>query len=90
VVGNLSWQQQNPRKQCGSVLGKDQVEIRKTFCTRGWQAWNRLPTAVVVAPSCWSSRSDWTMLADVGFEFWVVLRRARYWIQSFCVPSNSV
>lgn len=30
------------------------------------------------------------MLSGKGFEFWVVLCTARYWIQFFWVPSNSV
>ena len=35
--------------------------------------WHRLPRAEVTAPSCQSSRSVWTMLSDIPFEFWVVL-----------------
>jgi len=31
----------------------------------------------VTNPSCWSSRSIWTMLSDIGFDVWVVLCGAR-------------
>lgn len=48
----------NPRERCEAALGKDQLEIRKSFCNRGWQAWSRLHRAVVVAPSCWNSKSN--------------------------------
>ena len=38
-----------------------------------------------MASSCWSSRSIWTTLSDIGFEFWVVLCGARssfLWVPS--------
>ena len=42
------------------------------------------------APSRQSSRSIWTMLSDIGFEFWVALCGARSWTWwSLWVPSNS-
>ena len=36
---------------------------------RGWWAWNRLSRAVVMSPNCRSSRSIWTTLSDIGFDF---------------------
>jgi len=39
--------------------------------------WNRLPRAVVTAPGCQSSKSIWTILLDMGFEFLMVLYGAR-------------
>ena len=48
-------------------------------CTRGWWAWNGLPRAMGTALSCWSSRSVWTALSDIGFGFGMVLYGARSW-----------
>jgi len=45
---------------------------RERFFSKGQWAWNRYIRAVVMAPSCWSSKRIWTMLLDIGFEFWVV------------------
>jgi len=39
----------------------------------------RLHRAVVMAPSCQSSRSIRTMLSDICSDFWVVLHGARSW-----------
>ena len=40
-------------------------------------------------PKCWSSRNVWTVLSDIGFEFWVPLCGAGSWSQgSIRVPSN--
>jgi len=50
------------------VSGEGQLGVRERVCTRGW-AWNGLPRAVGMAPSCWSSRSVWTTLSDTGFDF---------------------
>jgi len=36
-------QRQGPREQCGAVSGEGNLGVRERFCTRGWQAWNRLP-----------------------------------------------
>lgn len=50
----------------------------------------RLPRAVVTALNCWSSRSGWTALSGIGFEFQVILCGAWHWTRwSFWVPSNS-
>ena len=48
------------RKQ--NLFNKHQMKQNAIF-------WNRLSRAVVVAPSCQSSRSIWTVLSDIGFEF---------------------
>jgi len=47
--------------------GRVMVGLRETFFTRGWWAWNVLPKAVVMAPSCQSSRSVGTVLSNTGF-----------------------
>ena len=36
---------------------KDGLGVRERFFTRGWWAWNRLPRAVVRAPTCQSAKS---------------------------------
>ena len=70
---------QGQREQHGAVLRRARLSIRERFFTRGWWAWNRLPRAVSVALSCWSSRSIRTMLSDVWFDFWVVQCGAGGW-----------
>ena len=77
------------RNGMGLCQGRVMLGVRKRFWTRGWQAHNRLPRAVGTALSCWSSRSIWTALSDIGFECWMVLYGARSWTQwSLLVPSN--
>ena len=49
--------------------GRVGLGIRKRFFTGGQWACSRLPRAVVVMPSCQSSRSIWTVLSDIGFDF---------------------
>ena len=66
----------------GNGLGEGQVGVRERFFARGWWAWNSLPGAVVMASSCWSSRSTWAMLSDIRFEYWVVLCGVRRWTES--------
>lgn len=51
------------------IQRKKMRDIRERFWTRGQWAWNRLPTAVGIAPSCQSSRSVWTAFSDKGFDF---------------------
>ena len=65
----------------GAASGESQVGVRKRFCTRGQWAWNWLSRAVIVALSCQSSRSIWTTLSDMGFEFCMVLCGGRSWTQ---------
>ena len=36
---------------------------------------------VVMAPSLIERKGVWTMLSDIGFDFWVVLCGARSWSQ---------
>lgn len=47
-------------------------ESKKSSGTSGWWASNRLPRAVVTAPSCWSLTVAGTTLSNIGFAFWVV------------------
>lgn len=67
----------NCTQQYRAESGEGQVGLRKRFFTRGQRAWNRLPRAIITAPSCQRSVSDQTTLSDVGFRFWVVLCGAR-------------
>lgn len=64
--------------------------MRKRFYTeRVVGHWNRLPGAVGTAPSCWSTRSIWSALSDVGSDFGVVLCGTRSWTQrSLWAPSS--
>lgn len=39
-------------------------------------------------PESQSSGSVWTLLSDIGFEFWVVLCGAKSWTRSLWVPYN--
>jgi len=55
------------------MRGGSAWESGKGSSPEGVQAWNRLPRAVGMALSWQSSRSIWTALSDIGFEFWVVL-----------------
>lgn len=47
--------------------------VRKRFFTRGQWAWRRFLKAMVTVPGCCSSRSLWTTVSGIGFEFWVML-----------------
>lgn len=54
----------------------------------GWVL-ERLPVALVIAPSCQCSGTFWTMLSDIWPDFWVVLFGARsqpWW--SLWLPSD--
>ena len=58
-----------PREWHVAASGEGRVGIRERCCTRGRWARHSLPRAVGTAPSCRRSRSDWTTLSDIGFEF---------------------
>lgn len=66
-------------KKIKSMYLSSHVSISAYQCI--FQHWNRLLRAVAAVPSCQSSRSIWTMLSDMGFEFQVVLCRAGGWTQ---------
>jgi len=51
------------------LSGERWLGVRERFCTGGWWTWNRVPRAVGTALSCWSSRSVWTTLSDIGLNF---------------------
>ena len=78
-VSSCEYLWESPEKVWLCLAG---VGVRERFCTEGQWAQSRLPGAVVMAPSCWSSRGVWAVLSDKGdkgFEFWVVLCGARGW-----------
>jgi len=77
------WLQQDSREWHGAVSGEGQLKVRKWFFSRELWAWKRLPRAVGTAPSWWSSRGVWTLLSDMGFEFWVVLYGDGSWTQLY-------
>lgn len=59
------------QKDCHrAVPGDDRVvDQEKVFYWKAVGHWNRLPRAVVTTPSCWSSRSVWTIPSDMEFDF---------------------
>lgn len=65
--------------------------VRKKFIQGVAGHWNRIPTMQHSYPGCQSLRSIWTMLSDIGFEFWVFPCGARSWtLWSLWVSSNLV
>ena len=64
--------------------------IRKRFFTKKVTAhWNRLPMAMSMTINLQELRTVWTVVSDIGNEFWVVLCPSGNWIQwPLWVPSN--
>lgn len=70
ALSSALWdQQQVLREQHGVVSGEGQLGVKGRVCTRGWWAWNRLPSAMVMALRWKSSSRVWMMLSDIGFDF---------------------
>ena len=82
------WQRQGPREQHGAVSGEGQLGVRDRSCLL--QAWNSLPRALSTKLSCQCSRSVWTALSDIRFEFWDISCEAMRWTHwSLWITSNS-
>ena len=73
------WHRYGPREWHGAVSGEGQLGVRDRVCTSGRWAWNGLPKAMGTASGCWCSRSIFTPLSYIGFEFWVVLYGCQGW-----------
>lgn len=57
-----------------SCIGEGQVKVRERFFTEGVVGyWNRIPREAVTAPTWRSSRTVWTVLLEIWFDFWVIL-----------------
>jgi len=80
------WELQDPREQHGAMAGGRWGWGLEMFFTRRWGAWNRFLGAEVMALSCWSSRSVWTMLPDTGTEFWVACMEPGRGLNDPCGP----
>jgi len=59
-----------------------------------WSGWisgkGSAPEGSGHGPTCQSSRSVWTPLSDIGFEFWVVLCEARSWAWCESLPAQDI
>lgn len=78
MISSPWWQQQDLRKWHGTASGEGQVGDKENVLhQRVVKPWNLLPRAMVMAPTCQSSRSIGRMLSDMGFEFWMVLFSSR-------------
>ena len=89
----IYWRHFTPANfSCSAFVGRNwfQVEYQERVLHQlVVECWNVFPRKVIMMPSCWSSRSAWTMLCHEICFFWVALCGARSWTQwSLWVPSN--
>ena len=57
----------NGMELCQGQVG---LSVRERFFTRGWSGSEQSPQGHgVMAPGCWSSRTLWTMLSGIEFEW---------------------
>ena len=79
-----------PLKGSIEVVGSKEVQIGHQEKVLHWEGGQKLEKAVVIALSCWRSRSAYTMFSAILSDFWLVLCGAWSWTQrSLWVPSNS-
>lgn len=80
-----------PREWHGPASGGGQLGARERVCTRGQRAWKRLPRALGHGLKLKEFKENWTILSDIGFDFWVFLFGGKSQTQlSLCFPSNIV
>ena len=72
------FQRQGPWERHGAVSGEGQMGVRDRVSIRGRWAWNGLPRAVVIDPSLMEVKQHLETLANLVFDFWVVLCGARH------------
>ena len=70
--------------------GKVRLRVRKRLFARGWWAWNKLPRTVIMAPSCWSSKSTlwrrvWILSGPVwNQEFYLMILVDPFQLEILC------
>ena len=70
-LNSALWGQQQDQGNCTELLqGRVEWVLGKSSAQRVVRHWNRLPRTVVMAPSCWSSRSIQTTLSEIWTEYW--------------------
>lgn len=94
LIFSLLWPATEPKEMALSCIREDSCwMLYEDSSPRRWSG------TLTVSPqkwsqqqACWSWRRIWIVLLDIWFEFWLLLYRARRWLDGPCesIPSQDI